>query len=41
MERLPRNIYTFTFKMEAVRLVASGKRVTEAAGILSVHEQIL
>jgi transposase len=41
MERRPRKIYTFTIKMEAVRLVVSGKRVTEAARILGVHEQTL
>ena len=41
MERLPRRIYAFEFKMDAVRLVASGKSVAEAARSLGVHEQTL
>jgi len=27
MERLPRKVYTYEFKLEAVRLVESGQRV--------------
>ena len=41
MERLPRKIYTYEFKMEAVRLVESGQRVAEAARSLGVVEQTL
>ena len=39
MERLPRKIYTYEFKLEAVRLVESGQRVAEAARTLGVVEQ--
>ena len=41
MERLPRKIYTYEFKLEAVRLVESGQRVAEAARSLGVIEQTL
>lgn len=41
MERLPRKIYTYEFKLEAVRLVESGQRVAEAARTLGVVEQTL
>jgi transposase len=41
MERLPRKIYTYEFKMEAVRLVESGQSVAEAARSLGVIEQTL
>ncbi len=39
MERLPRKIYTYEFKLEAVRLVESGQRVAEAARSLGVVEE--
>lgn len=41
MVRLPRKIYTYEFKMEAVRLVESGQSVAEAARSLGVIEQTL
>ncbi len=41
MERLPRKVYTYEFKLEAVRLVESGQRVAEAARSLDVVEQTL
>ena len=41
MERLPRKVYTYEFKLEAVRLVESGQRVSEAARSLGVVEQTL
>ena len=41
MERLPRKIYTYEFKLEAVRLVESGQSVAEAARSLGVIEQTL
>lgn len=41
MERLPRKVYTYEFKQEAVRLVESGQRVSEAARSLGVVEQTL
>jgi transposase len=41
MEHLPRKIYTYEFKMEAVRLVESGQSVAEAARSLGVVEQTL
>jgi transposase len=41
MERLPRKVYTYEFKMEAVRLVESGQRIAEAAQSLGVVEQTL
>ena len=41
MERLPRKIYTYEFKLEAVRLVESGQSVAEAARTLGVVEQTL
>jgi transposase len=41
MERLPRKVYTYEFKMEAVRLVESGQRIAEAARSLGVVEQTL
>ena len=41
MARLPRKIYTYEFKMEAVRLVESGQSVAEAARSLGVIEQTL
>lgn len=41
MERLPRKVYTYEFKLEAVRLVESGQRVAEAARSLGVIEQTL
>lgn len=41
MERLPRKIYTYEFKMEAVRLVESGHSVAQAARTLGVVEQTL
>ena len=41
MERLPRKVYTYEFKLEAVRLVESGQRVAEAAWSLGVVEQTL
>ena len=41
MVRIPRKIYTYEFKMEAVRLVESGQSVAEAARSLGVIEQTL
>ncbi len=41
MECLPRKIYTYEFKLEAVRLVESGQRVSEAARSLGVVERTL
>ena len=41
MERLPRKIYTYEFKLEAVRLVESGQSIAEAARSLGVVEQTL
>lgn len=41
MERIPRKIYTYEFKQEAVRLVESGQSVAEAARSLGVIEQTL
>jgi transposase len=41
MGRLPRKIYTYEFKLEAVRLVESGQTVAEAARSLGVVEQAL
>jgi transposase len=41
MERLPRKIYTYEYKLEAVRLVESGQSVAEAARSLGVAEQTL
>ena len=41
MEHLPRKIYTYEFKQEAVRLVESGQSVAEAARSLGVIEQTL
>jgi transposase len=41
MERLPRKIYTYEYKLEAVRLVESGQSVAEASRSLGVAEQTL
>jgi transposase len=41
MERLPRKIYTYEFKLEAVRLVESGQGIADAARSLGVVEQTL
>ena len=41
MESLPRKIYTYEFKLEAVRLVESGQRIAEAARSLGIVEQTL
>ncbi len=41
MERLPRKIYTYEYKLEAVRLVESGQSVAAAARSLGVVEQTL
>jgi transposase len=41
MERLARKIYTYKFKLEAVRLVESGQIVAETARSLGVIEQTL
>ena len=41
MERLPRKIYTYEFKLEAVRLVESGQSIAEAARSLGIVEQTL
>jgi transposase len=41
MERLPRKIYTYEFKLEAVRLVESGQSVAETSRSLGVVEQTL
>jgi transposase len=41
MDRLPRKVYTYEFKMEAVRLVESGQSIAETARSLGVVEQTL
>ena len=41
MERIPRKVYTYEFKMEAVRLVESGQSVAQAARSLGVIDQTL
>ena len=41
MEKLRRKAYTFEFKQEAVRLVESGQRISEAARSLGIVEQTL
>jgi transposase len=41
MVKIPRKAYTLEFKQEAVRLVESGQRVSEAARTLGVVEQTL
>lgn len=41
MVKIPRKAYTLEFKQEAVRLVDSGQRVSEAARSLGVVEQTL
>lgn len=41
MERLPRKVYTYEFKLEAVRLVESGQSIAEAARSLGIVEQTL
>ena len=41
MERIPRKVYTYEFKLEAVRLVESGQSVADAARSLGVIEQTL
>ena len=41
MERIPRKIYTYEFKLEAIRLVESGQSVAAAARSLGVVEQTL
>jgi transposase len=41
MERLPRKIYPYEFKMEAVRLVESSQSLADAARSLGVNEQTL
>ena len=41
MERIPRKVYTYEFKLEAVRLVESRQSVAEAARSLGVIEQTL
>ena len=41
MDRLPRKVYTYEFKLEAVRLVESGQSTAEAARSLGVVEQTL
>ena len=41
MVKIPRKAYTLEFKQEAVRLVESGQRVSEAARSLGVVEQTL
>jgi transposase len=41
MDRLPRKVYTYEFKMEAVRLVESGQSIAEASRSLGVVEQTL
>jgi transposase len=41
MVRIPRKAYTLEFKQEAVRLVESGQRVSEAARSLGIVEQTL
>lgn len=41
MVKIPRKAYTLEFKQEAVRLVESGQRVSEASRSLGVVEQTL
>ncbi len=41
MVKIPRKAYTLEFKQEAVRLIESGQRVSEAARSLGVVEQTL
>ena len=41
MGRIPRNAYTYEFKLEAVRLVESGQRIAEAVRSMGVVEQTL
>ena len=41
MERLSRKIYTYEFKLEAIRLVESGQSIAEAARSLGIVEQTL
>lgn len=41
MERLPRKIYTYEYKLEAARLVESGQSIAQAARSLGVPEQTL
>jgi transposase len=41
MVKIPRKAYTLEFKQEAVRLVESGQRVSEAARSLGIVEQTL
>jgi transposase len=41
MEKLTRRRYTLEYKQEAVRLVASGKKVAAAAKALGIVEQTL
>jgi transposase len=41
MVKIPRKAYTLEFKQEAVRLVESGQRVSEAARSLGLVEQTL
>lgn len=41
MVKIPRKAYTLEFKQEAVRLVESGQRISEAARSLGVVEQTL
>lgn len=38
MVKIPRKAYTLEFKQEAVRLVESGQRVSEAARSLGIVE---
>lgn len=41
MVKLPRKAYTLEYKQEAVRLVESGQRISEAARSLGIVEQTL
>lgn len=41
MVKIPRKAYTLEFKKEAVRLVESGQRVSDAARSLGIVEQTL
>jgi len=41
MRKIPRGAYTLEYKQEAVRLVQSGRRVSEAARSLGISEQTL
>ncbi len=41
MEKLRRRRYTLEYKQEAVRLVASGQKVSAAAKVLGILEQTL